>query len=89
MPEVILLQRSREDLQQLAALKPELLLERWLSHHLEGSAAVDDGEAWSPPRGVVVPGGCGPSAQQYAELMHALDPSLCEPDALRCAGLGD
>ena len=84
-PEVVLLQRSQEELSQLAALKPQLLLERWLSHHLQGSAAAEDeAEAWSSPAGVVPLGSAGPTAHQYAALMHALDASLCGPNILRC-----
>ena len=78
-PEVIALQNSEEDISQLSSLQSALLLERWLSHHLAPSAAAaeeqDEAEAPRDSSSQVV--------QQYAALLHALEPSSCAPAQLR------
>ena len=81
-PEVIALQNSDEDVFQLSSLQPALLLERWLSHHLAYSAAAvtagaedaEEAARHSSPQLI----------QQYAALLHALEPACCAPAAMRC-----
>jgi len=80
-PEVIALQHNDEDVTQLTALQPALLLERWLSHHLACSAAAGAAEMLDST--AAPQSSSSQLVQQYAALLRALEPTCCAPDAMR------
>ena len=83
-PEVIALQNNDEDVSQLSSLQPALLLERWLSHHLASAAATEEGNSGDSEESTPWQSS-GRLVQQYAALLHVLEPSCCVPAAMRLA----
>ena len=85
VPEVVALQRNDEEISELQGLKPTLLLRRWLAHQRADSAPAGMPSPRSGPSSAALPAAdLLPAVQQYSVLLHTLDPSLCNPESLRC-----
>jgi hypothetical protein len=80
------LQNNDEDVSQLSSLQPALLLERWLSHHLASAAAAEEGNSGSSEEATPWQSSAR-LVQQYAALLHGLEPSYCVSAAMRWACL--